>query len=108
MCRQLVPGPVVCLTVIKAKTRPGIEARIYTCKKERSYSNYSESLERSRLSLYKPGMLCFKVLNNGMDSVLREKDANQILFAVLPLEYGMLVSGIDIVLVGDILEANYL
>ncbi len=51
-----------------------------------------------------------------MDSVLREKDANQILFAVLPLEYGMLVSGIDIsgvlliyvVLVGDILEANYL
>ena len=68
-------------------------------------SNYSESLERSRLSLYKPGMLCFKVLNNGMDSVLREKDANQILFAVLPLEYGMLVSG---VLVGDILEANYL
>ena len=53
-------------------------------------------------------MLCFKVLNNGMDSVLREKDANQILFAVLPLEYGMLVSGIDVVLVGDILEANYL
>ena len=26
MRRQLVPGPVVCLTVIKAKTRPGIEA----------------------------------------------------------------------------------
>ncbi len=24
---------------------------------------------------------------NGMDSVLRAKDANQILFAVLPLEY---------------------
>ena len=55
-------------------------------------------------------MLCFKVLNNGMDSVLREKDANQILFAVLPLEYGMLVSGIYrcSILVGDILEANYL
>ena len=67
-------------------------AQCYTC---RSYSN-SESLERSRL--HKPGMLCFKVLNNGMDSVLREKDANQILFAVLPLEYGMLVSGIDVVL----------
>ena len=27
MRRQLVPGPVVRLTVIKAKTRPGIEAR---------------------------------------------------------------------------------
>ncbi len=26
MRRQLVPGPVVRLTVIKAKTRPGIEA----------------------------------------------------------------------------------
>ena len=26
MRRQLVPGLVVCLTVIKAKTRPGIEA----------------------------------------------------------------------------------
>ncbi len=26
MCRQLVPGLVVRLTVIKAKTRPGIEA----------------------------------------------------------------------------------
>ena len=56
-------------------------------------------------------MLCFKVLN-GMDSVLRAKDANQILFAVLPLEYGMLVSGIDVLynysLVGGILEAKYL
>ncbi len=47
-------------------------------------------------------MLCF----NGMDSVLRAKDANQILFAVPPFEYGMLVSGIDVV--GDILEAKYL
>ena len=28
MRRQLVPGPVVRLTVIKAKTRPGIEARL--------------------------------------------------------------------------------
>ena len=28
MCRQLVPGPVVRLTVIKAKTRPGIEATL--------------------------------------------------------------------------------
>ncbi len=28
MRRQLVPGPVVCLTVIKAKTRPGIEANV--------------------------------------------------------------------------------
>ncbi len=28
MRRQLVPGPVVRLTVIKAKTRPGIEASI--------------------------------------------------------------------------------
>ncbi len=27
MRRQLVPGPVVRLTVIKAKTRPGIEAK---------------------------------------------------------------------------------
>ncbi len=50
-------------------------------------------------------MLCFKVLN-GIDSVLRAKDANQILFAVMPLEYRMLVLGIDVV--GDILEANYL
>ena len=52
-------------------------------------------------------MLClsFKVLN-GMDSVLKAKDANQILFAVLPLEYRMLVLGID--LVGDIIEAKYL
>ncbi len=41
---------------------------------------------------------------------LRAKDANQILFAVLPLEYGMLVSGIDVLylVVGDILEAKYL
>ena len=30
MRRQLVPGPVVRLTVIKAKTRPGIEANSYT------------------------------------------------------------------------------
>ncbi len=29
MRRQLVPGPVVRLTVIKAKTRPGIEASSY-------------------------------------------------------------------------------
>ena len=29
MRRQLVPGPVVRLTVIKAKTRPGIEARYF-------------------------------------------------------------------------------
>ena len=36
-------------------------------------------------------MLCFKVLN-GMDPVLRAKDANQILLAVLPLEYGVLIS----------------
>ncbi len=28
MRRQLVPGPVVRLTVIKAKTRPGIEAMV--------------------------------------------------------------------------------
>ena len=28
MRRQLVPGPVVCLAVIKAKTRPGIEATL--------------------------------------------------------------------------------
>ncbi len=28
MRRQLVPGPVVRLTVIKAKTRPGIEASV--------------------------------------------------------------------------------
>ena len=28
MRRQLVPGPVVRLTVIKAKTRPGIEANV--------------------------------------------------------------------------------
>ncbi len=28
MRRQLVPGPVVRLTVIKAKTRPGIEASL--------------------------------------------------------------------------------
>ncbi len=28
MRRQLVPGPVVRLTVIKAKTRPGIEATL--------------------------------------------------------------------------------
>ncbi len=28
MRRQLVPGPVVRLTVIKAKTRPGIEAKM--------------------------------------------------------------------------------
>ena len=31
MRRQLVPGPVVRLTVIKAKTRPGIEASVYQC-----------------------------------------------------------------------------
>ncbi len=30
MRRQLVPGPVVRLTVIKAKTRPGIEASMYS------------------------------------------------------------------------------
>ena len=30
------------------------------------------------------------------------------LIAVLPHEYGMLVSGIDVVLVRDILAANYL
>ena len=30
MRRQLVPGPVVRLTVIKAKTRPGIEAKSNT------------------------------------------------------------------------------
>ena len=35
----------------------------------------------------------------------QRKDVNQILFAVLPLKYVMLVSGI---LLGDILEANYL
>ena len=29
MRRQLVPGPVVRLTVIKAKTRPGIEASLH-------------------------------------------------------------------------------
>ncbi len=29
MRRQLVPGPVVRLTVIKAKTRPGIEAKMH-------------------------------------------------------------------------------
>ncbi len=29
MRRQLVPGPVVRLTVIKAKTRPGIEASVH-------------------------------------------------------------------------------
>ena len=32
MRRQLVPGPVVRLTVIKAKTRPGIEASSHRCK----------------------------------------------------------------------------
>ena len=39
MRRQLVPGPVVRLTVIKAKTRPGIEARIAT------FSQVSTELE---------------------------------------------------------------
>ncbi len=29
MCRQLVPGLVIRLTIIKAKTRPGIEARVW-------------------------------------------------------------------------------
>ncbi len=36
MRRQLVPGPVVRLTVIKAKTRPGIEAN--------AYDDFNESL----------------------------------------------------------------
>ena len=36
MRRQLVPGPVVRLTVIKAKTRPGIEA---TTNVEHSFTN---------------------------------------------------------------------
>ncbi len=35
MRRQLVPGLVVCLTVIKAKTRPGIEATLH-CDREQS------------------------------------------------------------------------
>ncbi len=40
MRRQLVPGPVVRLTVIKAKTRPGIEANyvlVYTGEYEGIY-----------------------------------------------------------------------
>ena len=46
MRRQLVPGPVVRLTVIKAKTRPGIEAMDWT------------SLETSRsLSERTPGQV---------------------------------------------------
>ena len=38
----------------------------------------------------------------------RKRCKSNLIFAVLPLEYGMLVLGIDVVLVGDILEAKYL
>ena len=55
MRRQLVPGPVVRLTVIKAKTRPGIEAR-------RGGYNSREATVQERRLLAPDNLVCHQKL----------------------------------------------
>ncbi len=62
MRRQLVPGPVVRLTVIKAKTRPGIEARILHPQRLRATGlvvGYTEAILQDIIEAYRNSYVHF-------------------------------------------------
>ena len=70
MRRQLVPGLVVHLTVIKAKTWPGIEARLWLgC----CFFVYSPEHARSHISKYLIAMWLYSALASHSDCCLQRQ-----------------------------------